>query len=385
VTAITGRRYVVSAVAILLGTVLFTLVSGRAILSSYEVEPIVSGPSVTRVKKLSDYFSGIAGTVGDTDVYILDSGQPGGTVLILGGVHATEVAGMLTAVLFVENAVVTQGRLIIIPHSNNSAFATQPAEEAFVPVFRVKTDWGERWFRLGDRLTSPVHQWPDPEAYAHYPSGQILSGSEVRNLNRCFPGRPNGLFTEKVAYAITQLIEKEECDLVIDLHEASAMYPVVNVMVAHENAIDIAGIASMMIEFTEGFNIGVEASPQGLRGLSHREVGDHTRAKVILMETPNPMMDWVRGKTTEELLLTGKDEFLASAAKKGLVRVPYDERGLPIEMRVGRHSSSVQEVLNTMSMMYPDTAVQVSGVPKYADLMQYGLGRFLKEPAGKDG
>jgi hypothetical protein len=380
-TATTGRRGITSAALILVATVVFTLWSGRMILSGYEVEPIVKGPSVTEVKKLSDYFSDIAGTAGDTDVYILDSGQPGGTVLMMGGLHATEVSGMLTSVLFIENAQVTRGRMIVIPHTNNSAFATQPAEEAFVPVFHVDTEWGERWFRLGDRLTSPVHQWPDPEAYAHYPSGQILSGSEVRNLNRCFPGRPNGLFTEKVAYAITQLIQEEECDLVIDLHEASAMYPVVNVIVAHENAIDIAGITSMTVEFTEGFNIGVEASPQGLRGLSHREIGDHTQAKVLLMETPNPMMDWVRGKTTEELLLTGKDEFMMVAAKRGLVRVPYDENGLPIEMRVGRHSSSVQEVLNTMSMMYPDTVVQVSGVPKYADLMEHGLGHFLKNPS----
>lgn len=374
-----NKRFLTAAI-VLIAAVAFTLWSAKLIRSSYQVEPIVKGPSVTKVERLSKYFSAIKGTPGDTDVYFLESGHPGGTVLLLGGVHATEVAGMLTSVLFIENAQVNTGRMIIIPHSNNSAFATQPAEDAFVPFFRIKTDWGERWFRLGDRLTNPAHQWPDPDAYAHYPSGQILSGSEVRNLNRAFPGRPDGLFTEQIAYAITQLIVQEGCDLVIDMHEASAMYPVVNVMVAHENALDIAGMAAMTMDFEEGVYIGIEASPVGLRGLTHREVGDHTQAKVILMETANPMMDYVRGKATEELVLTGKDEFLLMAAEKGLVNVPFDENGVPIEERVGRHSSGVQQILKIMSMMYPESAVEVDNVPKYADLKEHGLGHFLKNP-----
>ena len=370
----------ITAVVVLVVSLAITIWSAQLIKSSYEVEPIVEGPSVTKVAKLSHYFPGIQGTPGDTDVYFLDSGKPGGTALILGGVHATEVAGMLTSVLFIENAQVNQGRLIIIPHSNNSAFATQPAEDAFVPKFHVKTDWGERWFRLGDRLTNPVLQWPDPDAYAHYPSGQILSGSEVRNLNRAFPGRPDGLYTEKIAYAITQLIITEHCDLVVDLHEASAMYPVVNVMVSHDKNMDIAGMAAMTMDFEEGVYIGVEASPEGLRGLTHREVGDHTQAKVILMETANPIMDYVRGKATEELVLTGRDEFLLMAAKKGLVTVPYDEGGVPIEERVGRHSSGLQQIFSLMSMMYPDSAIGVEGVPKHAEVTASGLGYFLKNP-----
>lgn len=374
------RRRYTKATIVLIITLVFTFVASKLIMSSYEVEPIVKGPSVREVKKLSHYHPGIAGTPGDTDVYFLDSGTPGGTALMLGGIHATEVAGMLTSVLFIETAQVNQGRLIIIPHSNNSAFATQPAEDAFVPIFYIETGWGKRWFRLGDRLTNPVLQWPDPDAYAHYPSGQILSGSEVRNLNRAFPGRPDGLYTEQVAYAITQLIIEEDCDLVVDMHEASAMYPVVNVMVSHANAMDIAGMAAMTMDFEEGVYIGVEASPEGLRGLTHREVGDHTQAKVILMETANPIMDYVRGKATEELVVTGKDEFLLMAAERGMVTIPYDENGVPIEERVGRHSSGMQQILSMMSMMYPDSAIEVEGVPKHAELKEHGLGQFLKNP-----
>ena len=42
---------------------------------------IKSGPGVTAVKHLSDYFDGLKGTAGDTEVFVLDSGKPGGAIL----------------------------------------------------------------------------------------------------------------------------------------------------------------------------------------------------------------------------------------------------------------------------------------------------------------
>ena len=49
-------------------------------------------------------------------------------------------------------------------------------------------------------------------------SGQQLSGSETRNLNRAFPGRADGTLTEQIAYAIMQLLEQENVDMGFDLH-----------------------------------------------------------------------------------------------------------------------------------------------------------------------
>jgi hypothetical protein len=43
-------------------------VAGSNFNSLYEREPVVKGPGVTKVAKLSDYFPGIKGTVADTDV-----------------------------------------------------------------------------------------------------------------------------------------------------------------------------------------------------------------------------------------------------------------------------------------------------------------------------
>lgn len=95
-------------------------VTGKEFLKQHEKEPIVPGPGVTEIKMLSDYFPKLKGTGGDSEVYILDSKKPGGTFVVMGGTHPTEPAGVLSAVLFVENAVMQEGKLIVVPHSCES-------------------------------------------------------------------------------------------------------------------------------------------------------------------------------------------------------------------------------------------------------------------------
>ena len=81
-----------------------------------------------------------------------------------------------------------------------------------------------------------------------------------------------------------QLIQKEKVDIVIDLHEAELQYPVISTIVAHQKGEDLAALVSMMVSGMEGFNIGMEYSPEALHGLSHREIGDHTQAISLLLE-----------------------------------------------------------------------------------------------------
>ena len=50
-----------------------------------EDQPIYPGPGVTEVKMLSDYNPALKGTNGDTEIYVLDSGVPGASILVLGG------------------------------------------------------------------------------------------------------------------------------------------------------------------------------------------------------------------------------------------------------------------------------------------------------------
>ena len=59
------------------------------------------------------------------------------------------------------------------------------------------------------RLTNPRRQWPDPDRQVDSPSREYIVGWEARNLNGNYPSYPNGRFTERIGYAVTQLIQKE--------------------------------------------------------------------------------------------------------------------------------------------------------------------------------
>jgi predicted deacylase len=53
---------------------------------------------------------------------------------------------------------------------------------------------------------------------------------------RAFPSRPDGCFTGKIAFGITELVRRERVDLTVDLHEARPMNPIVNCVIFHERA-----------------------------------------------------------------------------------------------------------------------------------------------------
>lgn len=349
--------------------------------SRHLAEPVVLGPGVTGVKKLSNYFPGIKGSINDAKIYILGEDSGRGSVLILGGSHPEEPAGRLAAWIIIENAKMKAGRILVIPTANPSASTSTRPGGAYPPDYSIKTPWGEQKFRQGDRWSNPLDQWPDPEVYIHYPSKQQLAYMDVRNQNRTWPGRHDGLMTEKTCYAMTQLIRQEKIDLVIDLHEAELQYPVISTIVVHPKGQDLAALASMTISAEEGFDIGVEYSPEALRGLSHREIGDWTEAIPLLMETPEPFLDATRGKTDQNLLLTGRDEFVRKAGKHGLLFEKLDEKGWPIDLRVGRHLSSIIVILKTWSELRPDRLIEAEEIPRYSEVVGKTTGFYLKDPA----
>lgn len=359
-------------------SLIITFVAGKEFLKTRELEPIVKGDGVTSMQKLSDYLPDLKGSRGDSDIYILQGKEPGGSVLILGGTHPNEPAAFLTTVLLVENLKVNKGTVYIIPRANGSAMSHNDPQEGSPQRFTVKTPYGERWFRFGSRATNPLDQWPDPDVYIHAASGQKLSGNETRNLNRAYPGRADGTYTEKVAYAITELIKKNDINMEIDLHEASPEYPVINAIVAHERAMPISSQVVMNMEF-EDIQIGLEPSPPSLHGLTHRELGDYTDTYAVLMETANASQGRLRGKTDENLVLTGKDPTYVKAQKIGRLFVPYDENGHPIEERVGRHVTGVVQHIIVMGENEPDKEIIIEGLPSYEDLQKNGVGTYLKE------
>jgi len=352
--------------------------AAQSFLAMHIDPPIYPGAGVTRVGLLSDYFSELAGTPADTDVYYLEGEDPGATTLVLGGTHPNEPASSLTAITLIENATVDSGTLIVIARANRSGFTCTEPQEGYPQTYKIDTPSGPREFRYGSRGTNPIDQWPDPVIYINA-AGQALAGAEVRNLNRSYPGTPDGNLTERLAYAIEELIRQESVDVSIDLHEASPEYPVINAIVAHEDALSIAAEAALFLEF-DGVQIGVERSPTNLRGLSHREWGDTTDTLAFLVESANAAQGRLRGATSADLIVEGKDSYYVRAAERGLLYVPFGDDGHSIDERVGRHLQTILSLLDVYNAYATDT-IELCDVPTLADVMATGLGVYLDPPA----
>ncbi len=300
-------------------------------------------------------------------------------MLILGGTHASEIAGYMTAALMVETLQVDVGRVFMIPHANASGATHNEPQEAHPQHVVFQTVGGPRSFRFGARFTNPIDQWPDPEVFVQPISGTVLAGCEARNLNRAYPGIADGSLTQRIAWAITELIRREEIDLSFDVHESSPEYPVINAIVASEVSQDVASFATITLQ-VEGWEFSLEPSPSNFHGLSHREWTDHTNTRPILLETANPAMGRLRGRTNADLAVLGKDKQYVAAARIGAINVPFDEDGIPIERRIARNLAAFRAIIEAYNILEPERIISVGGWPDPADLMENGLGNYLASP-----
>ena len=345
-------------------------------------ETVVVSDALTEVRWLSDYVPMLKGTYGDTPIFVFDSGVEGGSVLYCGGTHPYEPATSLSAFILMENIQVEKGKVFVIPQCSYSATTLGVQGNAYPSYYTIETEWGEQKYKIGERNTNPLDQWPDNFTYINYPSGQSQAYNDLRNLNRCYPGRLDGTFTERVAYAIMEFIRTENIDMSIDCHEASIMYPVVGTYVAHDDAMDIAMMAAMDLSATS-FDMKIEQSPKSLKGFTHREWGDYSDTLAILMETPEPFIDRIVGPMTVDLMMTGKDLFLSFAGDKGLTYVKYTEENdysWPMNVRVGRHLSGAAKAVYYMNMFFPEKEV-IATWPSYEELLEKDCGAFLHDPS----
>jgi len=379
-----SRVWIVKSILLLIIIALMTVAGVQLYRHRHFRMPVVAGPGVTKVAKLSDYTEGLKGTAADTNVFYLEGKEEGGKIFIIANTHSNEPAAILTALIFVENAVVDKGTLIIIPEFNNSAGRNTRPGDGYPLYYEIPTDWGSKKFRMGNRDASPLDQWPDPDVYVHYPDKQLLSFLDVRNTNRTWPGRPDGPLMERVTYGAMQIMRSEKVDIAVDIHGAETMFPVTNCIVAPEKSIRIATMTSLTVKAREKFDNHVEPSPSGFRGLSHREIGDHSDTLPFLLEAPLPFLDQPTGPKTVDLLLDGKDPFLLSLSKKKKLFVPYDETGWPMEKRVGQHCSVILEIIRQFSRKFPDKAIKLRNVPRYADVVKNGVGHYYRDPDKAD-
>jgi len=314
------------------------------------------GEGVKSVGRLSDYLPALAGTPGDTKVYFLEGKEPGRTVFVAGGTHANEIAGIVAAAILVERARVRKGRLIVIPHANNSAIGYPDARRPGPPSIFLATTTGKREFRYGSRLTHPNHQGSkDPPRYRPPGSHEEIEGWEARNLNRNYPGKADGNLTQKIAFAIVELLKREFVDIAYDLHETGPKSRLAWMMVAHPKNVEIGASAVLGLD-EAGIPAKIEASSNTFRGLSHREWGDATKAMSFLFETPNPLM---------------KDGDLNADTVNDPV--------LPLSRRVGAHLSAFLAVVDACNeVAEPEKRIVLADVPGFPEIQASGLGAFLK-------
>lgn len=351
-------------------------IAANDFLQMHQDDVLKPAAGLTKTGYLSDYFEGIKGTSNDSKIYFFDSGNPGATVLLLGGTHPNEPAAFITATVILENIRVKQGRVIILPQACKSGFTCTDPFEGCPQQFKIKTKDGARKFRFGSRVANPLDQWPDPLVYAHQPSGSRYSGFESRNLNRSYPGRPDGTFTEKLAYTIIQLIKSEKVDLAFDLHEAAPEIPIINAIVYHEKSEMIALNAVLSLEM-EDLQYKPELSPQNFRGLSHREWGDNTDVFPFLMETSNPIQGRLRGRTNEALIINGLSPRYKEALESEALNIEYLPTGEPLKRRVGRHIMGFRAIIEGFNEENEDRQVIVENLPDYSNLMENDVGAYL--------
>jgi len=317
-----------------------------------ELNPVLAN---TAVKMLSDYLPSLAGGPGDSPVYIIEGAQPGGTAFICAGTHGNEIAGVVAAVLLAERAKVFRGRVIVLPRANRSAASYPDPERPGPPSIRIATPGGERIFAYGARRTWPGDEGrTDPPSYTHPDSKLPLDGSEVRNLDRTYPGSAEGGLTARIAYAIVRVLEVENVDIAFDLHEANPESKLAWIIVANPKNVDIAAMAALGLE-EHGVRMALDTSAEEPRGLSHREWGDRTKAKAFLIETPNPAQVYPP--------LSGD---------------PANDPILPLGRRVAVQLSSIAEIIaaynDEVSSGY---RIMIDNIPTPEEIGALGLGAFF--------
>jgi len=117
------------------------------------------------------------GTDYETPAYIIKTDYKEPTIMIVAGTHGNEKAGIQATENLKNDLHIKRGTLIIIPKANILA-----CEEN-------------------------VRCFP----------------SEI-NLNRVYPGNPQGNSVEKIAYEIFNLMKKYDIGLLVDLHESIEFY-----------------------------------------------------------------------------------------------------------------------------------------------------------------
>ncbi|MDD2446324.1 MAG: succinylglutamate desuccinylase/aspartoacylase family protein [Tissierellia bacterium] len=185
----------------------------------------------------------MAGTKYESPIYYIDNGRKI-KVMIISGIHGNEIGGIKAAARIIE-VKPDWANFIIIPRSNTEAVRNE-------------------------------------ERNPYYMS----------DLNRAFPGKPNGTDTEVMAYEIFKLVEKESPDIVMDLHEWERNYDEDSSFLANGLILDL--MDSKFMEITEKVyddyiidndSTKIMLDTSSLNGSFNKEVSDRLGIPVLTIES----------------------------------------------------------------------------------------------------
>ena len=160
-------------------------------------------------------------------------------------------------------------------------------------------------------------------------------------MNRTWPGRANGTLTEQTAYAFMELIQREKVDVVDrpargraavpgDQHDR---HPPAGPGHRHDGVDD----ADRQRGLQDRHRVLAADAPRPVAPRDRRPLEARSRCssrRRSRSSTPRA------ASPSREQLLSGQDEFVVKAGKHGLLFETIDEKGWPIAVRVGRHTSS---------------------------------------------
>ena len=123
------RGSALTALLLCVGVGLTYWAAARSFMSMWELDALAPAPGFER-HRLSEWEPSLSGSPGDAPVFIQQGREPGGTIFVMGGIHANEPAGYMAAVVCLERARVERGRLIVMPFSNLSALTHNSPQDA---------------------------------------------------------------------------------------------------------------------------------------------------------------------------------------------------------------------------------------------------------------
>ena len=148
--------------------------------NSNSIQVSISESAETIINNEVETWTILEDSIYETTVYKFTSDTPGKRCVIVGGIHGDEVAGWKAALQLKERRNF-KGEVLIIPQAS---------------ILACKRE----------------------ERYPGY--DDAVNGIKYKDLNRNFPGNPNGNVTEKIADAIAQTVKDFDADIIVDLHES---------------------------------------------------------------------------------------------------------------------------------------------------------------------